>query len=170
LFAGNAAKIWKATILRLLAQLLSTLLMNLTEPWRKNMKTFFAILLVVVVLAGVSFTVSCDLGQSATQDFAVETLAMAIGYELRTGFEWTSSVDSYYNAIMEGKMSLDAAQAAEGYLKKKTHPLIANRLVKLAGMVGFDFDAGKIIGVEKVNIHLLQVAAQGFRTGILLSN
>lgn len=108
-------------------------------------------------------------GNQQTTEFAVETLAMTVGYELRNDFEWTQSADSYFNAIMQGKVSLDAAQAAESYLRTITHPLIANRLVGLAGMVGFNLDEyGQVISVDKVNIRLLQTAAQGFRMGLLL--
>jgi hypothetical protein len=133
----------------------------------KLIYTILAVSIATLVI-GVSLQ-GCNLEKSDTQDFTVETLAMAIGYELRNGFDWNASVDNYYNAIMEGKMSIDAAKAAEGYLRERTHPLIANRLVRLAGMVGFKMDdLGGIVGVEAVNIHLLQVAAQGFKQGLLL--
>ena len=133
-------------------------------------KSIYALLAVSVIALLIGIAVQgCNFEQSETQDFAIETLSMAIGYELRSGFEWTADVDNYYNAIMEGKISLDAAKLAEGYLRERTHPLIANRLVKLAGMVGFSLDdAGGLIGVDKVDIHLLQVAAQGFKQGLLL--
>ena len=52
-----------------------------------------------------------------------------------------------------------------------THPLIANRLIRLAGMVGFDLnDAGNVINVDKVDIKLLQTAALGFKTGLSLGD
>lgn len=128
------------------------------------MKTVVAILAIGFMF----FTVGCK--QDQTTDFAVETLALAIGYELSSGFEWNEDVDRYYTAIMEGKLSLDAAQAAEGYLRTVTHPLIANRLVRLAGMIGFDMDdLGGIAGVDSVDIHLLQIAAQGFKLGLTLN-
>jgi hypothetical protein len=102
-------------------------------------------------------------------EFAIETLSMTIGYELRDSFEWTPEVDAYYQAIQEGKLSIDAAKTAEDYLRTVTHPLIANRLVKLAAMAGFDFDAyGHLIGIDKVDMGLLKIAALGFRTGLTL--
>lgn len=103
------------------------------------------------------------------KDFMVETLAMAIGYEMRNDFDWNKDVDAYYNAIMAGKLSLDAAQLAEGYLRGVTHPLLANRFVALAGRVGFDLnELGSVVGVGNVDIKLLQTAATGFRMGLLL--
>jgi len=110
----------------------------------------------------------CKDKERQVAELAIETIAMAVGYELRDSFVWTPEADSYYQAIMEGKMSLDGAQAAEGYLRTQTHPLIANRLVRLAEMVGFNLDAGSIVGVDKVDMGLLKVAAQGFRMGMLL--
>jgi hypothetical protein len=120
-----------------------------------------AALLCAIIING------CD--QQDHTEYAIETLSMGIGWQLHDSFEWTPEVDRYYNAILEGKLSLDAAQTAEDYLRTVTHPLIANRLVKLAGMAGFDFDDyGHVIGVDKVDMGLLKVAAIGFRTGLTL--
>lgn len=100
-------------------------------------------------------------------EFAIESIGMAIGYELQGDFEWTDDVQWYYDAIMDGKITVDGAKAAEDYLKTVTHPMIANRLVRLAGMVGFDLDAaGSVIGVENVDITYLKAAAVGFKMGL----
>ena len=107
--------------------------------------------------------------QDEMTDFMVETLAMTIGYEMRKSFEWTPTADQYFNWIMEGKINLDGAKIAEEYLRTVTHVLIANRLVRLASMVGFSLDdLGQVVGVDKVNIKYLQIAAQGFKMGLLL--
>jgi hypothetical protein len=123
--------------------------------------------LTLVLVAVCVLAVGCK--QDATVEFTIETMALTAGYDLRNDFAWTETADQYFTAIMQGKVSLDAAKAAEGYLRTITHPLIANRLVSLAGMVGFDLNEyNQVIGVEHVNIKLLQVAAQGFRMGLLL--
>ena len=131
-----------------------------------TMKWFVAIGLVTGMLMGAG-AYGCK--QDQTAEFAVESLAMAIGYELRSSFEWTPQADSYYNAIMSGDISLNGAQAAESYLRTVTHPLIANRLIRLAGMVGFNLDtAGSVVGIGSVDLGLLKAAAMGFRQGTLL--
>ena len=112
---------------------------------------------------------SCKVQDEELATFAVETAAMGIGYELKGDFEWNADVQRYYSAIMEGKIDLDAAQVAEGYLREKTHPLIANRMVTLAGMMGFGLNGlGQIVDVSAVKIPYLQAAAEGFRTGLTL--
>jgi len=104
-------------------------------------------------------------------EFTIESTGMVIGYELQGDFEWTDSVQVYYDAIMAGQISLDGAKAAEAYLSKVTHPMIANRLVRLAGMVGFDLDAaGSIIGVGNVDTTYLKAAARGFKVGLDLTS
>ena len=102
-------------------------------------------------------------------EFAVESLAMAIGYEMRGDFKWSSTTDAYYAWIMDGKVNLEGAKIAEGYLREVTHPVIANRMVRLAAMAGFDLDdMGGIVGVGNVDTQLLQAAATGFKVGLLL--
>lgn len=124
-------------------------------------------LLIIPLMLIMLISVGCD--QEQTAEFTIETIAMAIGYDMADGFDWNEGVDKYYNAIMEGKLSIDAAQAAESYLRTVTHPVISNRMVSLASKIGFDIDdLGGIVGVDNVDIHLLQVAAQGFRLGVTL--
>lgn len=126
-------------------------------------------IIICALVAAVMLAVFTGCKQDDVTEFAVETLAMGIGYEVKGNFVWSEAADGYYQAIMEGKMSLDAAKVAEGYLREITHPLIANRFVRLAGMVGFDLSsAGEVIGVENVDMGLLKVAAQGFKMGLLL--
>jgi hypothetical protein len=125
------------------------------------------IILSIITLAICATVISCE--QQDRTSFAIETVGMTIGYELKDSFEWTPEVNRYYNAIMAGKLSIDSAKTAEAYLRTVTHPLIANRLVKLAGMAGFDFDGyGHVIGVDKVDMRLLKAAAQGFKSGFEL--
>ena len=120
-----------------------------------------ALLIFMVALTG------CQ--QDDATELFIETLAMTAGYEMRNHFDWNEGVDNYYLGIMDGKITLDAAKAAEAYLKTRTHPLIANRIVRIAGMVGFTLnDVGEIIGVDKVDIGFLQTAARGFKDGLSL--
>ena len=50
-----------------------------------------------------------------------------------------------------------------------THPVIANRLVELARIMGFGLDDAGVIGsVDMVNIPMLQAAARGFKQGLML--
>ena len=80
--------------------------------------------------------------------FSIESTALLIGHELKDKFEWSDTAELFYLYIMDGKVTLESAKIAESYLREVTHPVIANRLVRLAGMVGFDLnDAGELIGV-----------------------
>ena len=129
------------------------------------MRNLIIILICAVFLGG---AIGCK--ENDTAEFIVETIAMGVGYDLRNSFEWTPGVDKYYVAIMDGKITLDAAQAAESYLMTVTHPLIANRMVAIAGRVGFELDdLGQIVSVDKVNIAMLQAAAFGFKMGLNLT-
>ena len=130
----------------------------------KKRNTIFVIGAILVAMVAMT---GCKQDQIATD--AIETVAMFVGYEIRNDFVWSQNADGYYQAIMEGQVSLDGAQAAEAYLRSKTHPVIANRMVKIAQRVGFDLDAANnIVGVDKVDIPLLKAAAQGFKMGLLL--
>jgi len=105
--------------------------------------------------------------QNELTEFTIESTAMVIGYELQESFEWSNSVQIYYDAIMADNITLDGAKAAEAYLSKVTHPMIANRLIRLAGMVGFELNVdGSIIGVDKVDKTYLKAAARGFKMGL----
>jgi len=105
--------------------------------------------------------------QNELTEFTIESTAMVIGYELQESFEWSNSVQTYYDAIMADNITLDGAKAAEAYLSKVTHPMIANRLIRLAGMVGFELNVdGSIIGVDKVDKTYLKAAARGFKMGL----
>ena len=123
---------------------------------------------IIAILSALFFIGCAGMQSQPMTEFAIETMAMGIGYELQEDFEWTESVDQYYAYIMEGTITLDGAKAAEAYLASVTHPLIADRMITLAGMAGFTLDAGQIVGVERVNIRYLQVAASGFRSGLNL--
>ena len=101
-------------------------------------------------------------------EFAIQTMAMTIGFEMQDSFNWTPEVQVYYDQVMAGNLTLSAASTAEAYLKKTTHPLIANRMVRLAEMTGFDVVGDSVIGIENVDIKLLQTAFTGFRTGLEL--
>lgn len=133
------------------------------------MKKLYYLLMVALVLPlciGCSGVLNSG---SPTTQFVVESIAIEIGYEMRNDFTWTEMVDKYYTAIMEGKVTINGAQAAEAYLKTVFHPVVANRLVKLAKLVGFDLsDIGSIAGIDNVDITLLQCAASGFKIGLNL--
>ena len=103
------------------------------------------------------------------QTFAIESAAMVVGYEAQDQLQWTDEMEAYYQAIQSGIVTLDGAQAAEAYLRTMTHPVIANRLVELARIMGFGLDdAGTIESVAHVNIPMLQAAARGFKQGLML--
>jgi hypothetical protein len=129
------------------------------------MKKLLLIVLALALVGCAGWTVDHE----DLADFTVETLAIAIGYELRGSFEMTPEVERYFAAIEAGRIDLQGAQVAEAYLGTVTHPLIANRMVRLAGMVGFDLDqAGSVVGVNRVDMRYLQAAANGFRLGLTL--
>lgn len=141
---------------------------SLRNGGRASVSIIIALLFATMAMSGL--VSGCKKSDDMTQ-FAVETLAMSVGYELKNDFEWTPQADAYYQAIMDGNVSLDAAKAAETYLRTVTHPLIANRLVRLAGMVGFQLDdLGSVVNVDNVDIGLLKAAAQGFRLGMMLES
>lgn len=118
-------------------------------------------------------TIGCagiQVNDDAITEFAIESLAMGIGYEMKGAFEWSDGAEDYYLAIMDGEYSLEAAQLAEAYLRQYTHPLIANRMVRLAGMIGFGLnDMDEIVNIDAVDLRLLQAAARGFKSGLELS-
>jgi hypothetical protein len=127
-------------------------------------KRAFLILLVAVLGTGCA---SMSVEQEDLAEFTVESLAIMVGYELRGSFEMTREVQWYFSAIDAGRLDLQGAQEAEAYLSTVTHPLIANRMLRLAAMVGFDLDqAGSVIGVDQVDMRYLQVAARGLRLGL----
>jgi len=129
------------------------------------MKKVFVAICVALLFMGCAGMES----NSELTEFTIESTAMVIGYELQGDFEWTSSVQAYYDAIMADNITIAGAQAAEAYLGSVIHPMIANRLVRLAGMVGFDLnDAGSIIGVGNVDKTYLKAAARGFKMGLEL--
>jgi len=103
------------------------------------------------------------------QAYAIESAALMAGYEAQDSLQWTDEMEAYYQAIQSGTVTLDGAQAAEAYLRTMTHPVIANRLVELARIMGFGLDASGVIeSVEMVNIPMLQAAARGFKQGLML--
>ena len=123
--------------------------------------------MMVMVLAMVAGCAGMTVEQQELTEFAIESAAMLIGYELRAAFEWSDDAEKYYQWIMAGHISLEGAKVAEKYLSGVTHPVIANRAVRLAAMVGFDLDAaGSIVGVGNVDVPMLQAAARGFRVGL----
>lgn len=132
----------------------------------QKMKSFTGVIAFLFVL------ISCagmQVNQNETNEFIIESLAMVVGNELKNDFEWDAKVDKYYTAIMNGEMSIDGAKAVEVYFSKKYPPILVNRFIKIASLAGFDLNAaGSIIGVENVDIGLLQAAASGFKMGLEL--
>lgn len=133
------------------------------------MKKTFLIVLIFLVMAMtiLSGCAGMDTKDEMTQ-FAIETLGMRIGYDMRNSFEWTEDVQAYYDAVMVGQIDLFAAQAAQEYLKGRTHPLIADRMLRLAELTGFQTGMAGIIGIGTVDIELLKAAVNGFRMGLFL--
>lgn len=128
-----------------------------------------AILLCILMFAGCGKIDFFKSDIEKNDGFMTETLGMALGAEMKDSFEWTPEVEKRYQDIMDEKLSLGVAQAVEAYLSEHTHPLIANRVIRLAGIIGFDLDdAGSIIGIGDVDMRLLQAAASGFKQGLLL--
>ena len=116
---------------------------------------------------------SCASSQSQEEvtNFTVESMALLIGYEMRDSFEWTEQTEQYYQAILAGNLSLDGAQVAAKYLRETIHPVLADRMIRLAIMSGFDIDSlGNVIGISNVKLPLLQSAAQGFKMGLHLED
>ena len=134
------------------------------------MKNVLVLLMCLCMAVAVIFFSGCA-GTQKNQEiavFAVETIGMSIGYEMRDTFVWSDEVQKYYDAIMNGELNLLAAQAAEAYLKKRTNPILANRIIRLAEMSGFDLENGQIVGVGTVDIAQLQAAFTGFKLGLEL--
>lgn len=124
------------------------------------------ILLALVLLTGCA-TMTVDRQEFTI--FTVETIAIGIGYDMRDSFEMTPEIETYFTAIEQGKINLQGAQMAEQYLSSVTHPILANRLVRMAAMVGFDLnEAGNVVGVDRVDMRYLQAAARGFKMGLTL--
>jgi hypothetical protein len=145
--------------------------MNFVMNWRYLGWGWKCAIIALAVFMFFQFVIACKYDENKMTKFTVQTIAMAAGYEAKQrGFEVSDEVQGYYEAIMMGKMDLIAAQKAEVYLRGHTHPVIANRLVEMAKMTGFSFDSyGSVIGVEGVDMPLLQAAADGFRIGLSLS-
>jgi hypothetical protein len=130
------------------------------------MKKLLPIIIIGILLTGCA-TMTVD--EQEVTEFGIESMAMLIGYEMRESFEMTPDIEFYFDAIEKGQINLQGAQMAEQYLSTITHPVLANRFLKMASMVGFDLnEAGNVVGVEKVDIRYLQAAARGFRMGLTL--
>lgn len=130
------------------------------------MNKLIPIALCVAMLAGCA---GMTAEQNEFAELTLETMAMGIGYDMRKSFKMTPEVQLYFDYIEAGKIGIDGARMAEGYLRKITHPLIANRIVRLSEMVGFDLDAaGNLVGVDRVDMRYLQLAAAGFKMGLSL--
>jgi hypothetical protein len=124
-------------------------------------------ILTAVFVMATAFTGCATIGQSEQMEFTAGTVAMYAGYELRDQFEWTDEVECYYRAIMDGELTLDAAKLVEAYLYERYPDIVANRLIKLASMVGFDLnELNQITSIENVDMGLLKVAASEFRAGL----
>lgn len=99
--------------------------------------------------------------------YTIETVGVEVGYELRDSFVWTDQVQIYYDAVMAGNLTPDMVQLAEAFLKEQTHPVIANRIIRLAILCGFTVEPdGVLTGVENVDLQHLQAAIRGFKQGL----
>ena len=131
-----------------------------------TMKWFVAVGIVIGMLMGAG-AYGCK--QDQVTSLIIETAAMQLGYEVRNSFAWDENTMRYYDDFIEGRITVEAAQLAEGYLRSMRHPVIARQFTKIAGLVGCTIDpVGNIIGVSGIDPSLLKVAAQGFRQGTLL--
>ena len=119
------------------------------------------ILMCLVACAGTS-------KQDDQVNFAVETMAMAIGYEL-TDFQWSDDAQKTYDIVMAGQVTVDVAQVVQKHFADNFHPVILNRMFVLAEMIGgFEFKDGVVIGIDSVDMELLKVAVNGLKTGVML--
>lgn len=135
------------------------------------MKKMLAILIVFTMIFSSFGCAGWDnIKKEDVANFAIETLAMWIGYKMQESFTWTEDAQGYYMAIQQGSLDLIAAQKAQKYLFNNTHPMIADRMIRLGTMVGFTLNGmtGEVIGIDEVDIGLLQVAAEGFKMGLYL--
>ena len=125
--------------------------------------------LLSVVLLIVFVGCAGQIANDQMTEFAIETAAILVGQEVQGSFDWTDDTEQYYQYILAGKLTLEGAKIAEAYLARQMNPLVANRLIRLAAMAGFDLDAaGSIAGVANVDMTLLQAAARGFKLGLEL--
>jgi len=134
-------------------------------------KTVLALLAIIgVALTGCVTTTGTvgEIDQTSTAEFIIESAAMALAWDMRNDFEWTADVEKYCQAIMAGQVTSDGANAIVNYFSAKYPPLIVNRVVKLASMLGLGVDGTVIVSIDGVDIGLLQAAASGFRKGIEL--
>ncbi len=127
-------------------------------------------IIILIALTGFLFAGCAGMQQKKeVSEFVIETMAMTLGYEMQDSFVWTDDVQQYYDAVMDGEINLLAVQTAESYLKESTHPIIANRMIRLSEMIGFDLAGNdSITGIDNVEIKYLQAALAGFRLGLEL--
>lgn len=126
----------------------------------------FLVSLVVLVIAGCA---NFQFDDSQLVELTVAVMSKEIGLKAsENGFVWTDDIELFYNLIMQEEgISLNLAQAAEKYISENVDPLIAPDLIKLASMIGFEFQYGELASTDDVNFKLLKSAVDGFRMAVL---
>lgn len=134
------------------------------------MKGFFAVLFAVLFIAGCSAFKFRAAGQNEVADLAISIGSKALGLRLAAkGFVWTPEIEEFYQLIItKDKLSLTAAELAETYVRANVDPIIADDILRLAAMVGVEFDSnGHPIGTGGVRMGAIRIASQGFRLAVI---
>jgi hypothetical protein len=132
----------------------------------KRILILIAVLSLIAGCGGIQFKTTT---QADVAKLAVSIGAKAIGLKLASaGFMWTDEIEMFYQAITaEDKLTLDAAQLAEKYIRQHVDPLIAPDVLELAKMIGVEFNyAGQVVGTRNVRVDMLKIAATGFRMAV----
>lgn len=131
------------------------------------MKTFITILacLFLASCAGIQFK---SPEQEAITRLAVSVSAKALGLKAKEmGLQWTDQIETAYQTVIAGdNVSLDAAQAAEKYIREYFDPLLVPDMIELARLVGFTMDTS-VIDTSGVDMELLKIALAGFRIAVM---
>ncbi len=132
---------------------------------------FWGVFCAVAWMAAVSLQ-GCRASDRKVALFAVETAGMTAGNLIaKNNPEIIPAVKEYYQAYLDGRLTVKALNDGIERLSedREVDPLIIDRLLALAEMVGAEVVDYEILGISNLDPEFLNAAVTGFAKGVALA-
>jgi len=106
------------------------------------------------------------INKEVAQNVVVSLAAKALGQKMQRNMEWSKQMDQFVSMLESDGVTIKSGNLLMGYVDSNVPALYKPEAMMILEGVGFDIDAGGIVGVGNVDKRLLMTSIYAFKEGL----